>query len=72
MRWPGFLNLRGIGGQIAALVVVSIVALHTIVTAAFLFHRPDQLGAADDVANPARDRGPTARGRRPRPSGRDC
>jgi signal transduction histidine kinase len=49
MKWPGFLNLRGIGGQIAALVVVSIVALHTIITAAFLFHRPDQPGPANDV-----------------------
>ena len=49
VKWPGFLNLRGIGGQIAALVVVSIVALHTIITAAFLFHRPDQPGAANDV-----------------------
>jgi len=49
MKWPGFLNLRGIGGQIAALVVVSIVALHTIITAAFLFHRPDQPGPPNDV-----------------------
>ena len=49
MKWPSFLNLRGIGGQIAALVVVSIVALHTIITAAFLLHRPDQLGPAIDV-----------------------
>jgi len=49
MKWPGFLNLRGIGGQIAALVVVSIVALHTIITAAFLLHRPDQPGPANDV-----------------------
>jgi len=48
MKWPGFLNLRGIGGQIAALVVVSIVALHAIITAAFLFHRPDQPGPAND------------------------
>ena len=44
MKLPGFLNLRGIGGQIAALVVVSIVALHIIVTAAFLIHRPDRPG----------------------------
>jgi signal transduction histidine kinase len=49
MKWPGFLNLRGIGGQIAALVVVSIVALHTIITAAFLLHRSDQPGPANDV-----------------------
>jgi signal transduction histidine kinase len=50
MKWPGFLNLRGIGGQIAALVVVSIVALHTITTAAFLFHRPDQLAPPGDIS----------------------
>ncbi|MBR1273981.1 HAMP domain-containing protein [Bradyrhizobium sp. AUGA SZCCT0283] len=36
------LNLRGISGQIAALVVVSIAALHLIITASFLLHRPDQ------------------------------
>ena len=43
-------NLRGISGQIAALVVVSIVALHLIITAGFLLHRPDQ-------ADPSPDRG---------------
>ena len=42
MKLLGFLNLRGISGQIAALVVVSIVALHLIITASFLIHRPDQ------------------------------
>lgn len=42
MKPPGFLNLRGISGQIAALVVASIVALHLIITASFLIHRPDQ------------------------------
>jgi signal transduction histidine kinase len=42
MKRLGFLNLRGISGQIAALVVVSIVALHLIITASFLIHRPDQ------------------------------
>jgi signal transduction histidine kinase len=51
MKWPGFLNLRGIGGQIAALVVASIVALHTIITAAFLFHRLD-------LPDPGNDAGP--------------
>jgi len=50
MKWPAFLNLRGIGGQIAALVVVSIVALHAIVTATFLLHRPDQFGPPGDVS----------------------
>jgi signal transduction histidine kinase len=43
MKWLGFLNLRGISGQIAALVVASIVAIHLILTASFLVHRPDQV-----------------------------
>ena len=43
MKLLGFLNLRGIGGQIAALVVTSIVAIHLIIAATFLIHRPDQL-----------------------------
>jgi signal transduction histidine kinase len=38
----GFLNLKRISGQIAALVVTSIIAIHVIITATFLFHRPDQ------------------------------
>jgi signal transduction histidine kinase len=42
MNAPGFLNLRGISGQIAALVVVSIIAIHLILTAIFFIHRPDQ------------------------------
>jgi hypothetical protein len=42
MKLLGFLNLRGISGQIAALVVASIVAIHLILTATFLIHRPDQ------------------------------
>jgi signal transduction histidine kinase len=42
MKRIGFLNLRGISGQIAALVVASIVAIHVILTATFLLHRPDQ------------------------------
>ena len=46
----GLLNLRGISGQIAALVVVSIAALHLIITASFLLHRPDQ-------GEPSSDRG---------------
>ena len=46
----GLFNLRGISGQIAALVVVSIAALHLIITASFLLHRPDQ-------AEPPPDRG---------------
>src|SRR6185369_6460038 len=46
----GLFNLRGISGQIAALVVASIAALHLIITAGFLLHRPDQ-------AEPPPDRG---------------
>jgi signal transduction histidine kinase len=42
MKLLGFLNLRGISGQIAALVVASVVAIHLIITASFLIHRPDQ------------------------------
>jgi signal transduction histidine kinase len=42
MRQFSFLNLKAIGGQIAALVIVSILVLHTIFTAIFLTHRPDQ------------------------------
>ena len=44
----GLLNLRGISGQIAALVVVSIAALHLIITASFLLHRPDQPEPSSD------------------------
>jgi signal transduction histidine kinase len=46
MKLSGFLNLRGISGQIAALVVASIVAIHLIITASFLIHRPDQFDPA--------------------------
>jgi signal transduction histidine kinase len=42
MNRVGFWNLKGIGGQIAALVVASIVALHLIITASFLINRPDR------------------------------
>jgi signal transduction histidine kinase len=42
MKLLGFLNLRGISGQIAALVVTSIVAIHLILTATFLIYRPDE------------------------------
>jgi signal transduction histidine kinase len=48
MKPLGFLNLRGISGQIAALVIASIVALHLIITGTFLIHRPDQLDAPVD------------------------
>ena len=42
MRRFGFLSLRAIRGQIAALVIVSIVALHSILTTFFLLRGPDQ------------------------------
>jgi signal transduction histidine kinase len=42
MKLLGFLNLRGISGQIAALVVTSIIAIHLILTTSFFIHRPDQ------------------------------
>jgi signal transduction histidine kinase len=43
MKLLGFLNLKRISGQIAALVVASIVAIHLIIAATFLIHRPDQV-----------------------------
>jgi signal transduction histidine kinase len=51
MKLLGFLNLRGISGQIAALVVASIIAIHLIFAAAFLIHLPDQLGPPIDHGN---------------------
>ena len=48
MKLLGFLNLKGISGQIAALVVASIIAIHLILTATFLIHRPDQLDPTID------------------------
>jgi signal transduction histidine kinase len=42
MRLFSFLNLRGISGQITALVVVSIIVLQAVITATFLIHRPDR------------------------------
>jgi signal transduction histidine kinase len=42
MKLSGFLNLKAIGGQIAALVVASIATLHLIITASFLINRPDR------------------------------
>jgi signal transduction histidine kinase len=42
MKLLGFLNLKNISGQIAALVVASIVAIHVILTASFFISRPDQ------------------------------
>jgi signal transduction histidine kinase len=48
MKLAGFFNLRGISGQIAALVLASVVTLHVIITAVFLIHRPDQAEPAID------------------------
>ncbi|MGC2782079.1 MAG: ATP-binding protein [Bradyrhizobium sp.] len=47
----GFLNLKGIRGQITALVAISIVALHAIITATFLIHRAEQ-PAGENEAGP--------------------
>jgi signal transduction histidine kinase len=49
MKLPGFSSLGRISGQIAVLVVASIVTLHAIVTASFLLQRQDP---------PETDRGP--------------
>ncbi|QQO16502.1 HAMP domain-containing protein [Bradyrhizobium diazoefficiens] len=51
MKPFGFFHLRGIGGQIAALVLASTVALHLVVTTAFLISRPDRPDAAPDGAH---------------------
>jgi signal transduction histidine kinase len=50
MRLLGFARFGRISGQITALVIASIIALHAIITASFLLHRPDQ---------PEQDRGPS-------------
>lgn len=42
MRLADVLNLRTIGGQITALVIASIVAIHVILTCLFLLSRPEQ------------------------------
>ena len=48
MKLTGLLNLRGISGQIAALVVASIVALHVIITASFLLQRTNRFDPSQD------------------------
>ena len=50
MKLLDFLNLRNISGQIAALVIASIVAIHLILAGLFLISRPDQ-------PDPTTDRG---------------
>src|SRR6185437_5876790 len=42
MKLADFLNLRTIGGQLTALVIASILAIHVILTGIFLVSRPDQ------------------------------
>lgn len=42
MKLLGFLNLRGVSRQIAALVVASIITFHLILAVTFLIYRPDQ------------------------------
>jgi signal transduction histidine kinase len=71
MKLSGFLNLRGISGQIAALVVASIVAIHLIITASFLIHRPDQFDPSighrhDQLAAAAQLLGASPQTERPR------
>jgi signal transduction histidine kinase len=48
MRLADFLNLRTIGGQITALVITSIVAIHLILTGIFLITRPDEVDPGVD------------------------
>ncbi|MDN4985078.1 ATP-binding protein [Bradyrhizobium sp. WYCCWR 13022] len=55
MRPFGFFHLKGIGGQIAALVLASTVALHLVVTTAFLISRPDRPDAPPDGAHQLTD-----------------
>ena len=42
MKLFDFLHLKNISGQIAALVIASIIGIHLILTAIFLVSRPDQ------------------------------
>jgi signal transduction histidine kinase len=55
MKLLGFFRLRGIGGQIAALVLASIVSLHLIIMAAFLISRPDRAETPPDGAHQLAD-----------------
>jgi len=71
MKLSGFFNLRGISGQIAALVVASIVAIHLIITASFLIHQPDQFDPSighghSQIAAAAQLLGTASRADRPR------
>lgn len=53
MKLADFLKLRTISGQITALVIASIVAIHVILTVIFLITRPDQ----PEQPDPSIDRG---------------
>lgn len=55
MRPFGFFHLKGIGGQIAALVLASTIALHLAVTTAFLISRPDRPDTPPDGAHQLTD-----------------
>lgn len=55
MKPFGFFHLKGIGGQIAALVLASTVALHLVVTTAFLMSRPDRPDTPPDGAHQLTD-----------------
>ncbi|MBR0986850.1 ATP-binding protein [Bradyrhizobium liaoningense] len=70
MRPFGFFHLKGIGGQIAALVLASTVALHLVVTTAFLIGRPDRPDTPPDGAHQLTDAalllGSAEAGERPR------
>ncbi len=70
MKPFGFFHLKGIGGQIAALVLASTVALHLVVTTAFLISRPDRPDTPPDGAHQLTDAalllGSAAAGERPR------
>ncbi|MEZ2145981.1 ATP-binding protein [Bradyrhizobium sp. DN5] len=55
MKPFGFFHLKGIGGQIAALVLASTVALHLVVTTAFLISRPDRPDTPPDGAHQLTD-----------------
>jgi signal transduction histidine kinase len=48
MNFLGLLNPRRISGQITGLVIVSIVAIHVIITTLFFVNRPDEPGSAID------------------------
>ncbi|UPK28806.1 ATP-binding protein [Bradyrhizobium sp. 195] len=70
MKPFGFFHLKGIGGQIAALVLASTVALHLVVTTAFLISRPDRSDTPPDGAHQLTDAalllGSAEAGERPR------